>query len=143
GVGPAAMNLRLLTKRNVATPLAAATVALVQVSGIVVTLLGLVVLTLATGSQGTLARLPSTGILIGVGVTAAVIAAALILPGVRHWLAKRIMPMVRQTWPRLSEVLGQPWRLALGIAGNLILTVALVGAFHSVLQAFGQDLPII
>ncbi len=143
GVGPAAMNLRLLTKRNVATPLAAATVALVQVSGIVVTLLGLVALTLATGSQGTLARLPSTAILIGVGVTAAVIAAALVLPGVRHWAGKRIMPMVRQTWPRLSEVLGQPWRLALGLAGNLVLTVAFVGAFHSVLQAFGQDLPII
>jgi uncharacterized membrane protein YbhN (UPF0104 family) len=143
GVGPAAMNLRLLTKRSVATPLAAATVALVQVSGIVVTVVGLVALTLATGSEGTLARLPSQAILIGVGVTVAVIAAALILPGVRAFAARRFVPMVRQTWPRLSEILGQPWRLVLGLFGNLLLTVAFVGTLHATLEAFGQDLPII
>lgn len=143
GVGPAAMNLRLLTRRRVPTPLAAATVALVQVSGIVVTAIGLVGLTLATGSQGTLAQLPSTAILIGVSVTVVVIAAALVVPGVRAWVVKRIGPMVRQTWPRLAEVLGQPWRFAVGLAGNLILTAAFVGAFHATLRAFGQELPLI
>lgn len=143
GVGPAAMNLRLLTKRKVSTPLAAATVALVQVSGIVVTVLGLVGLTLATGSEGTLAKLPSTAILIGVSVCVVVIAAALVVPGVRAWVGKRIGPMLRQTWPRLSEILGQPWRFAVGLAGNLLLTVAFVAAFHAVLRSFGQDLPII
>jgi len=143
GVGPAAMNLRLLTKRQVPTPLAAATVALVQVTSIVTTVGGLVILTLATGSEGTLAKLPSTSILIGVGATAALIAAALIVPGVRSWVAKKVVPMARQTWPRLSEILGQPWRLLLGIFGNLLITVAFIGAFYSTLEAFGQELPLI
>lgn len=143
GVGPAALNLRLLTRRRVPTALAAATVALVQVSATVVTVIGLVILTLATGSEGTLTKLPSKAILIGVGVTVAVIAAALVIPGVRAWASRRVVPIVRQTWPRLSEILGQPWRLALGAAGNLLVTVAFVATLHATLEAFGQDLPII
>jgi uncharacterized protein (TIRG00374 family) len=143
GVGPAVLNLRILTKRNVPTPIAVATVALVQVSAIVVTVVGLVVLTLVTGSEGTLAALPSTPVLIAVGLVAALIVVALIVPQVRAWAVRRVMPTVRQTWPRLVQVLGQPWRLALGIVGNLLLTAAYVGSFHAVLIAFGRDLPLI
>ncbi len=143
GVGPAALNLRMLTKRGVQTPLAVATVALVQVSAVVVTLVGLVGLTVLTGSEGTLAALPSTSVLIGVGVTAGVVALALTVPRVRMWAGSRVLPVVRQTWPRLAQVVGQPWRIVLGIGGNLILTVGYVGAFHATLEAFGQDLAVI
>ncbi len=66
--------MRLLTRRRVPAPLAVATVALVQVSAVVVTVLGLVVLSLITGSEGTLAALPSSSILIGVGGTAVIVA---------------------------------------------------------------------
>jgi uncharacterized protein (TIRG00374 family) len=143
GVGPAVLNMRMLTRRRVATPIAVATVALVQVSAIVVTVVGLVVLTLITGSEGTLAQLPSTPVLIAVGLVAALIALGLTVPKVRAWALNRIMPTVRQTWPRLVQVLGQPWRLLLGVFGNLLLTVAYVGAFHAVLTAFGRDMPLI
>ncbi|WP_061963286.1 lysylphosphatidylglycerol synthase transmembrane domain-containing protein [Demequina aurantiaca] len=143
GVGPAALNLRLLTKRKVPTPLAVATVALVQVSAVVVTVLGLIILTLASGSQGTLTALPSTSVLVGIGAVVAVVALALLVPKVRSWVAKKIMPMVRQTWPRLVQVLGQPWRLVLGLGGNLLMTVAYVAAFQATLLAFGQHLAIV
>ena len=143
GVGPAALNLRLLIKRKVAVPLAVATVALVQVSAVVVTVLGLLILTLASGSQGTLAALPSTSVLSGVGAVAAVIAISLLVPKVRVWASKKIMPMVRQTWPRLVQVLGQPWRLALGLGGNLLMTAAYVAEFQATLIAFGHGLAIV
>ncbi|WP_062382947.1 lysylphosphatidylglycerol synthase transmembrane domain-containing protein [Demequina iriomotensis] len=143
GVGPAALNLRLLTKRKVATPLAVATVALVQVSSVVVTVLGLVALTLASGSNGALAALPSTAVVVSFAVVALALGATLLLPKVRAWAAQRIMPTLRQTWPRLTQVLGQPWRLALGLAGNLLLTVGFVGAFQSSLLAFGWDMAVI
>ncbi|MDN4473802.1 lysylphosphatidylglycerol synthase transmembrane domain-containing protein [Demequina zhanjiangensis] len=143
GVGPAALNMRMLSKRRVASPLAVATVALVQVSGVVVTVVGLVALSLITGSEGTLAQLPSTSVLIGVGAVALVVALSLTVPKVRSFAAARVMPMLRQTWPRLSQVLGQPWRLALGLGGNLLLTVGYVGAFWSALEAFGQSLPVV
>ncbi|WP_084079556.1 lysylphosphatidylglycerol synthase transmembrane domain-containing protein [Demequina sp. NBRC 110057] len=143
GVGPAALNLRLLTKRKVTGPLAVATVALVQVSAVVVTVIGLLTLTLVTGSQGTLAALPSTAVLIGIGVAAVVITAFMLIPKVRRWTLAKIMPTLRQTWPRLVQILGQPWRLAVGLAGNLVQTVAFVGTFFCTLEAFGQDLAII
>ncbi|WP_062467506.1 lysylphosphatidylglycerol synthase transmembrane domain-containing protein [Demequina maris] len=143
GVGPAALNLRLLTKRKVPTPLAVATVALVQVSSVVVTVLGLVGLTLASGSKGALAALPSTAVVIAFAVVVLVIAAAMLVPRVRTWAMKRVLPTLRQTWPRLAQVLGQPWRLALGLAGNLLLTIGFVGAFQSSLLAFGEDLAVI
>src|SRR5690606_26067585 len=57
GVGPAALNLRFMQKRGVATPLAVATVALLQVSQFVTTVLLLIAIALLTGSQGALAQL--------------------------------------------------------------------------------------
>jgi uncharacterized protein (TIRG00374 family) len=143
GVGPAALNMRLLTRRKVPAPLAVATVALVQVSAVVVTVVGLIVLSLITGSQGTLAALPSSSVLVGVIVTAVVVAIAMIVPRVRTWLLGRLRPLVRQTWPRLAQVLSQPWRIVLGVSGNLLLTAAYVGAFDSTLRAFGQHMPLI
>jgi len=143
GVGPAALNMRLLTRRKVPAPLAVATVALVQVSAVVVTVVGLLVLSLITGSEGTLAALPSSSVLVGVIVTASVVAIAMLLPRVRNWALGRLRPLVRQTWPRLAQVLSQPWRLALGIGGNVLLTGAYVGAFDATLRAFGQNLQLI
>ncbi len=143
GVGPAALNLRTLTKRRVAGPIAVATVALVQVSAIVVTVIGLLVLTLITGSEGTLAALPSTTVLTGIGAVATVVALALLVPAVRRWAAAKVMPTLRQTWPRLVQVLGQPGRLLLGLGGNLLQTAAYVGTFYCTLQAFGQELAVI
>jgi len=143
GVGPAALNMRLLTRRRVSTPLAVATVALVQVSAVVVTVVGLLLLSLLSGSEGTLAQLPSGSVLAGVGVTAVLVALAMAVPRVRQWAWDRLAPMMRQTWPRLAQVLGQPGRLALGLGGNLLLTAAYVGAFDAVLRAFGHSLPIV
>ncbi|WP_062464921.1 lysylphosphatidylglycerol synthase transmembrane domain-containing protein [Demequina soli] len=143
GVGPVALNVRLLTKRKVAPPLAVATAALVQVSAAVVTVLGLIALTIASGSQGALAALPSTAIIIAIGVVVLVIAGALLVPQVRAWVQRRIVPTLRQTWPRLAQILGQPWRLAMGLAGSLLLTVAYIGAFQSALLAFGQHMAVI
>lgn len=143
GVGPAALNGRMLTKRDVPAPLAVATVALIQVSAVFVTVTGLVTLTLLTGSQGTLAALPSTAILIGVGVSIAVVALSLLVPRVRRFAADRVLPVLGQTWPRLAQVLSKPWRLLLGIAGNAILTVGFLGAFHATLEALGQSVALV
>ena len=143
GVGPAALNGRMLTKRGVPGPLAVATVALIQVSAVFVTVTGLVSLTLLSGSKETLAGLPSAAILIGVGVSIAVIALALLVPRVRRWATAKVLPTLSQTWPRLAQVLSRPWRLLLGIAGNAILTIGFLGAFHATLEALGQSVALV
>ena len=142
GLGPAALNLRMLTRRGVSATLAGATVALVQVSQFVVTLALLVVLTVASGNQES--ALPiSPAVLLIVGAVAAVVAATLLIPAVRQWVLAKIMPTLRQTWPRLIAVLGQPWRLALAIGSNLLTTLGYVLAFDACLAAFGQEASLI
>lgn len=143
GVGPAIVNLSLLTKRKVTRPLAVATVALVQVSGFIATVIGLVSLSLIAGDSTALSKLPSGSVLMTIAVVAVVVALALAFPRVRAWAASKIMPTVRQTWPRLAGVLARPWSLALGIFGNLLLTASFVGAFYASLRAFGQEPSII
>ncbi|KQR17541.1 lysylphosphatidylglycerol synthase transmembrane domain-containing protein [Cellulomonas sp. Leaf334] len=142
GIGPAALNLRMLTRRGVSTSLAAATVALVQVSQFVVTLALLLVLSLASGSNES--ALPiSPGVLFAIGIVAALVASGLLVPKVRQWVLAKTMPTLRQTWPRLIEVLGQPWRLALAVSGNLLMTLGFIFAFDASLAAFGQEASLI
>lgn len=142
GIGPAALNLRLLTRRGIPTPIAVATVGLVQVSQFVVTILILVVLSIFTG-EGGLVQLPSTTVLLAIGGVALAVLATLLVPAVRVWALAKIRPTVQQVWPRLSEMLGQPGRLALGFAGNLVMTLGYVLAFDAALAAFGQELSLV
>ena len=142
GIGPAALNLRMLTRRGVSTTLAAATVALVQVSQFVVTLALLLVLTITSGStESTLPISPPA--LFAIGIVAALVASGLLVPKVRQWVLAKTMPTLRQTWPRLIEVLGQPWRLALAVGGNLLMTLGFIFAFDASLAAFGQEASLI
>ena len=142
GVGPAALNLRYLQKSKLDTPMALATVALVQVSQFVTTILLLLAVALATGSSGALDQLPSTAVLIAVLGVVALIGSTLFFPKIRHWVLSKIMPTLRQVWPRLVWVVGQPGRLAMGIGGNLIMTVGYVAAFGLTLLAFGESIPL-
>ncbi|UKJ63346.1 flippase-like domain-containing protein [Cellulosimicrobium cellulans] len=142
GIGPAALNLRLLTRRGISTPMAVATVALVQVSQFVVTILILVVLSIFTG-EGGLVQLPSTTVLLAIGGVALAVLATLLVPAVRTWALAKIRPTIQQVWPRLSEMLGQPGRLAIGFAGNIVMTLGYVLAFDAALAAFGQELDLV
>ena len=142
GVGPAALNLRFLQKSKLDTPMALATVALVQVSQFVTTILLLLAVALATGSSGALDQLPSTAVLIAILGVVVLVGSTLFFPKIRHWVLAKTMPTLRQVWPRLVWVVGQPGRLAMGIGGNLIMTVGYVAAFGLTLLAFGESIPL-
>jgi uncharacterized membrane protein YbhN (UPF0104 family) len=142
GIGPAALNLRMLTRRGVATPMAVATVALVQVSQFAVTVLLLVVLSIFTGSGG-LIELPSITVLLTIAGVAVAVVATLLVPAIRRWVWEKARPTLEQVWPRLSQMLGQPARLALGLGGNVVMSLGYVLAFDAALAAFGQSLNLI
>jgi uncharacterized membrane protein YbhN (UPF0104 family)/tRNA A-37 threonylcarbamoyl transferase component Bud32 len=143
GIGPAALNLRMLTRRGVSASLAAATVALVQVSQFIVTIALLLVLSIASGTDEAAKFTVTPTMLVIIGVAAAVIAAAMSVPRVRHRVAHMTLPMLRQTWPRLIEVVGQPRRLLLALGGNVLMTMGYVLAFATSLLAFGQHLTLV
>lgn len=143
GIGPAALNLRMLNRRGVATSLAVATVALVQVSGFVVTVVILLLLALVSGEGGTLRALPSTTVITAVIVvtSAGIIIAS--IPVLRRWFWAKVSPTLTQILPRITELLSTPWRLAYGVAGSAILTLGYVLAFDAALRAFGQQVSLI
>lgn len=143
GIGPAALNLRMLTRRGVATSLAVATVALVQLTQFIMTVLLLVLLSAVTGDGGVLRSLPSATVLVAVVIIGLVVAAAFMVPWVRRWVRSKITPMYKQVWPRLSEILGEPWRIAVGLSGNAVLTLGYVFAFDAALAAFNQQVSLI
>lgn len=140
GVGPAALNLRMLTRRGVSNTLAVASVGLVQVSQLITTLLLLLVLSLASGEP---MQLPSRTVLVSAAIVIAALAASMLVPSLRRWVASKTVPLWRQTWPRLIQLLGQPKRFAVAVVGNLIMTIGYLGAFQASLAAFGEALPLI
>jgi len=68
---------------------------------------------------------------------------AFLFAPVRRWVAAKTMPTLRQIWPRLSELLTTPWRLAMGVLGNIVLTLGYVFAFDAALTAFGAHVSLI
>ena len=141
GLGPAAVNLRVLTKKQVPTPIAAATVALAQVANIVVVFLSLVVLTAVTGSSQLNSFRVTPAMLITILVVAVLIGVLMLIPRFRTWILARVTPLLKQTWPRLVELLSSPYRLALGLLGNVILVFSYVTALQWAVYAFGRDIP--
>jgi uncharacterized membrane protein YbhN (UPF0104 family)/tRNA A-37 threonylcarbamoyl transferase component Bud32 len=142
GVGPAALNMRMLTRRGVSNALAAASVGLVQVSQFLTTVVVLIVLSLVSGSSQAL-HLPSSTMLATIGLGIAALGVAMLVPRVRRWAVARTLPVWRQTWPRLLRLLSQPKRFAVAASGNLVMTLSYLGAFWASLAAFGQELSLI
>ncbi|TGO03830.1 lysylphosphatidylglycerol synthase transmembrane domain-containing protein [Serinibacter arcticus] len=142
GVGPAALNLRFMQKQRLDTPMALATVALVQISQFVTTVLLLIVVALITGSSGALDQLPSGAVLIGALVVVVLVGSALAVTRLRRWVLAKITPTLKQIWPRLVWVVGQPGRLLIGLLGNVIMTVGYIAAFGLTLHAFGASIPL-
>jgi len=74
---------------------------------------------------------------------AAALAALLAFPAVRHWLVRHTLPTLRQTGPRLIQVVGHPGKVTVALGGNVALTMGYVLAFDASLAAFGQHLSLI
>src|SRR5699024_5355563 len=98
GVGPAAFNLRFMQRRQVDTPMAVTTVALLQIAQFVTTILLLIGLALFTGRSGALNNLPSGTILVVIGVVAVGVGITVSIPTFRRWLMAKIGPTLRQVW---------------------------------------------
>ncbi|MDR0782831.1 MAG: flippase-like domain-containing protein [Propionibacteriaceae bacterium] len=139
GFGPAAINLRILQRKNVPTPKAAATVALTQATSVIVVLLALVVVTALTGSSQLASFEITPGLLIGVLAVAALVGTIMSIPKTRNWALERVTPILKQTWPRLVELFSSPLRLAVGVLGQIIGGLAYIGALQLSIMAFNVE----
>lgn len=142
GIGPAALNLRFLQKNKVSTPVAIATVSLVQVAQFVTTILLLVFLGLVTGNIGSFSVPSGTIVVTFLGVALVVLVVFLIGPA-RRWILAKIQPTIDQIWPRLVWLGTNPSRVVYGFLGSVLQTVSFVAAFGGSLAAFGYTLPVV
>lgn len=142
GIGPAALNLRFLQKKGVATTPAIATVSITQIAQFIVTVILLIILSLFTGDLGNLS-LPSGSIMIAIGVVGVITFAVLAIKPIRDWLIGLIRPTLQQIWPRLVWLVTHPSRIVAGAGAAVFQSMAFVATFGMSLQAFGYELPII
>ncbi|MDC4233399.1 flippase-like domain-containing protein [Actinomyces sp. B33] len=139
GVGPAALNLRYLRKKRVPTAVAVTTVTLQQIAQGTMTILMFFLVLLVTGGSISVALPYGTILLVVIGI-AVVVGVVLSVPGLRRRVWAKAAPTWQQVYPRLLWVAGQPRRLGMVVAGNLVMTVGFVGAFWASLVAMGGSL---
>jgi glycosyltransferase 2 family protein len=135
-VGGAALNIRYLQRRKIPAPVAAASVGVSQVVAFVLHILLLVVFVALAGAA---AKQPisvpewSYFVLAGLVVVAGVVLA---VPAGRRLLLARLAPTLGQVLPRLLEIAQQPRKLAEGVGGTLLLSLAYILCLAACVQAF-------
>ncbi|MDY5584697.1 MAG: lysylphosphatidylglycerol synthase transmembrane domain-containing protein [Arcanobacterium sp.] len=142
GIGPAALNLRFLQKRGVSLSAGLATVSLVQLAQFVTTLLLLFILSFGSGELLHV-ELPTATISIALGTVVIIIALIILIPRLRNWIWNKLKPTISQIWPRMIWLATHPQRIALGVAGSVLMTAGFVACFGLCLYSFGYKLSIV
>jgi uncharacterized membrane protein YbhN (UPF0104 family) len=141
-LGIAALNTRLLVRMKIPLASAAASVAASQAAAFIVSVPLIVVLGLLTGREVDFGIRLST---IVVAVGAVVLTAAVVLwlvPAVRTRAGKAWRSFVERGLPRLLDAVQNPRRLAMGLGGNLLLTLGYGVALYASVAAVGAEIPI-
>lgn len=139
GIGPAALNLRFLTKQKMKMPAAVATVTLVQISQFLTSVILLLTVAVVTGTSLSLPTIPAALIWVVVALVA-IILALLAVPQVRRWIWAKAKPTWDQVYPQLVWVVAHPKELLIALGGNLLMNLGYIGAFATALMAFNYSL---
>ncbi|MGW2252116.1 lysylphosphatidylglycerol synthase domain-containing protein [Kitasatospora sp. NPDC001660] len=140
GVGGVALNTRLLQQAGVPTAQALSSVGVGQLIGLVLHLLQLGAFVYLLGQEpggSELDALPAVaGGLAGAAVLLAAVSA---VPPARRWLAARLRPLTTEVLPRLLELLRDPGRLAVGVTGQLLVSMCLTACLYCCARAVGRE----
>jgi len=140
-VGGAALNVRYLQRRKIPAPVAVASVGVSQVVAFVLHILLLVVFAAIAGAGTNRPITPPTWayfVLAGLVVLAGVVLA---VPAGRRLVRARLSPTFGQVLPRLLEIAQHPRKLAEGIGGALLLSLAYILCLAACVAAFGRSVP--
>jgi glycosyltransferase 2 family protein len=140
-VGGAALNVRYLQRRKIPAAVAVASVGVSQVVAFVLHILLLVVFAAIAGTGTTSPIRPPTWayfVVAGLVVLAGVVLA---VPAGRRLVRARLSPTFGQVLPQLLDVAQRPRKLAEGIGGALLLSLAYILCLSSCVAAFGRSVP--
>ncbi|MFJ6617235.1 lysylphosphatidylglycerol synthase domain-containing protein [Kitasatospora sp. NPDC091335] len=140
GVGGIALNTRLLQRAGIPTAQALSSVGAGNLIGLVLHLLQLgafVYLLDFTPGGSELDALPA--VVGGLAGAAALLALVSAIPVARRWLATRLRPLTAEVLPRLLDLLRNPTRLAVGVAGQLLVSICLIACLYCCVRAIGRE----
>lgn len=138
-IGNTAVNLRMLTRVGVSVPAATASVAASQVAAVLITVPLLLVLGLYTGRAATAGLAPSLTALAIVGIALFLAVLLIFLTPLRTRARTIWQAFTERGLPRLLDVLQNPVKLAQGVGGNLVLTLAYTAALDACVRAMGGE----
>jgi len=141
-VGGAALNIRYLQRNGVPPAVATASVGVAQVMAFVLHMLLLVVFAAITGAAQIHSLRPPTWAYLVLAGLLILVLAAIALPSGRRLLRARLAPTLGQVLPRLLDLAQNPRKLAEGLGGALLLTVAYVLCLAACVRALGGSVPI-
>ncbi|MFF7990391.1 lysylphosphatidylglycerol synthase domain-containing protein [Kitasatospora xanthocidica] len=140
GVGGVALNTRLLQRAGIPTAQALSSVGVGTLIGLVLHLLQLgafvYLLDLQPGGSE-LDALPA--VVGGLAGAAALLAVVWAIPVARRWLAARLRPLTTEVLPRLLDLLRSPTRLAVGVTGQLLVSICLISCLYCCARAIGRE----
>ncbi|MFJ7909729.1 lysylphosphatidylglycerol synthase domain-containing protein [Kitasatospora sp. NPDC096204] len=140
GVGGIALNTRLLQQAGIPTAQALSSVGVGNLIGLALHLLQLgafvYLVDFAPGSSELDALPAVVGGLAGAVALLAVVSA---IPVARRWLATRLRPLTAEVLPRLLDLLRSPSRLAVGVTGQLLVSLCLIACLYCSVRAIGRE----
>ena len=135
-VGGVAINIQYLRKAKLSTTAAATSVGTSQVVNAASHAVLLAAFAAATGTSSR-NSLPIPGwVFAALMAFVVLLLLALAIPRVRHALAARVLPLVREALPRLLNLLTDPAKLAEALLGSLFLNVSNIAALWFAVLAF-------
>lgn len=136
-----AVNTRYLQRAGVRPGPAVASVGASQLTGLVVHILLLIVFGFVTGSSSSTAEFAPSKTVIAVLLAVAAVAGTLAtIPRVRKLVGGRLKDMFSGVLPRFLDVIQDPRKVATGMGGTILLTIAFVVCLDASLSAFGGEL---
>ena len=142
-VGSAGTNVRVIQQAGAPPGLALASVGVSTAVTFITTVLALVVVTVFGAEDPNWnIELPSSGVLIGIGVVVGLIVLAFVVPMSRRVILARLRPSWENAVPRLLDVLRNPRRLFAGAGGSLLTSLAYAATLYCSVRAYGVEIPI-
>ena len=140
-VGGAALNVRYLQRRKIPAPVAVASVGVSQVVAFVLHILLLIVFAAIAGTGTKSPIKPPAWAYFTVAGLVVLAGVVLAVPSGRRIVRARLSPTFGQVLPRLLEVAQHPRKLAEGIGGALLLSLAYILCLAACVAAFGRSVP--
>ena len=138
-VGGVALNVRYLRKAKLSSADAAASVGVTQVMSFAVFgVLVLISAVIAGSSKAARALTPPHWAYIALGILVGLTLIALALPAGRRLLFSRVGSVASQVIPRLVDVAQRPVKLAEGVGGTVLITLAYILCLAASVRAVGD-----